>query len=90
VEELIEKGLLKDFECNGPVRGWGMWGLPGLRDEDHLGDFPLSWKVTVEQYSIEELCYILEAKGEQFFDSFLIKLSGYVINTQIIQTIIRP
>jgi hypothetical protein len=33
-------------------------GFPVLQDEDHLGDFPLSWKVTVEQYSIEELCEI--------------------------------
>jgi hypothetical protein len=44
-----------------------VWELPGLRDEDNLGDFPLSWKVIVEQYSIEELCKVLEAKGGQFF-----------------------
>jgi hypothetical protein len=46
----------------------GRVGLPGLRDGDHLGDFPLSWKVTVEQYSTEELGEILEAKGGQFFE----------------------
>jgi hypothetical protein len=50
------------------IRGWGVWGLPGLRDEDHLCDFPLSWKVTVEQHSIEELGEILKAKGGQFGD----------------------
>jgi hypothetical protein len=26
----------------------------------------LGWKVTVEQYSIVELCYVLEDKGGQF------------------------
>jgi hypothetical protein len=38
------------------VGDWQAGKRIGLRDEDHLGDFPLSWKVTVEQYSIEELC----------------------------------
>jgi hypothetical protein len=33
-----------------------------------LGDFPLSWKVTVQQYSIEELGQVLEAEGGQFFE----------------------
>jgi hypothetical protein len=33
-----------------------------------LGDFPLSWKVTVEQYSIEELGEILEAMDGLFFE----------------------
>jgi hypothetical protein len=33
-----------------------------------LGDFPLSWKVTVEQYGIKELGEILEDKGGQFFE----------------------
>jgi hypothetical protein len=42
-------------------------GASGFRDEDHLCDFPLSWKVIVEQYSIEELCQVLEAKGGQLF-----------------------
>jgi hypothetical protein len=46
----------------------GLVGLPKLRDEDHLCDFPLSWKVTVEQRSIEELGEILKAKGWQFFE----------------------
>jgi hypothetical protein len=72
-KEPVEKELLKDFGCNGqetdgPVRGWGERGLPGLRDEDDLGDFPLSWKVTVEQHSIEELGEILKAKGGQLFE----------------------
>jgi hypothetical protein len=40
----------------------------GLRDEDHLCDFPLSWKVTVEQHNIEGLGEILKAKGGQFFE----------------------
>jgi hypothetical protein len=46
-------------------------GLPGLRDKDHLGDFSLSWKVTMEQYRIEELGEILEAKGGQFFEGLV-------------------
>jgi hypothetical protein len=29
----------------------------------------LSWKVTVDQYSIDELGEILDAKGGQFFES---------------------
>jgi hypothetical protein len=45
-----------------------MWGLPRLRDEDHLCDFPLSWKVTVEQQSIEELGEILKTRAGQFFE----------------------
>jgi hypothetical protein len=44
-----------------------MWGLPRLKDENHLCDFPLSWKVTMEQHSIEELDEIVKAKGGQFF-----------------------
>jgi hypothetical protein len=46
----------------------GRVGVPRLRDEDHLCDFPLSWKVTVEQHSIEELGEILKSKGRQFFE----------------------
>jgi hypothetical protein len=46
-----------------------VWRLPGIRDEDHFGDLPLSWKVTVEKYRIEELGEILEAKDGQFFES---------------------
>jgi hypothetical protein len=45
-----------------------MWGLPKLRDEDHLCDFPLSQKVTMNQHSNEELGEILKAKGGQFFE----------------------
>jgi hypothetical protein len=45
-----------------------VWRLPRLRDEDHLCDLPLSWKLTVEQHSIEELGEILTAKGGQFFE----------------------
>jgi hypothetical protein len=45
-----------------------VWGFPRLRDEDHLCNYPLSWKVTVEQHSIEELGEILKAKGGQFFE----------------------
>jgi hypothetical protein len=45
-----------------------MWGLPRLRDEDYLCDFPLSCKVTVRQQSIEELGEILKVKGGQFFE----------------------
>jgi hypothetical protein len=72
-KEPVEKELLKDFGCNGyeterPIRGWGVWGLPRFKDEDHLCDFPLSRKVTVEQHSIEELGEILKAKGGQFFE----------------------
>jgi hypothetical protein len=45
-----------------------VWELPRLRGEDHLCDFPLSWKGTVEQHNIEELGEILKAKGRQFFE----------------------
>jgi hypothetical protein len=45
------------YVCYLTLRGWGVWGLPRFRDEDHLCDFPLSWKVTVEQQSIEELFF---------------------------------
>jgi hypothetical protein len=45
-----------------------VWGLPRLRDEDHLCDFPFSWKVTVKQHNTEELGEILKAKGGQFFE----------------------
>jgi hypothetical protein len=44
-----------------------VWGLPRLRDEDNLCDFPLTWKVTVEQHSIGDLGEILKSKGGQFF-----------------------
>jgi hypothetical protein len=46
----------------------GLWGRPGLRDEDYLCDFPMSWKVPLKQHSIEELSEILKAKGGQFFE----------------------
>jgi hypothetical protein len=45
-----------------------VWGLPRLRDEDNLCNFPLSWKVPVKQHSIEELGEILKAKGGHFFE----------------------
>jgi hypothetical protein len=46
-----------------------VWGFPELQDEDHLGDFPLSWKVTMEQYSIVKLGEIMEAEGGHFFEN---------------------
>jgi hypothetical protein len=56
-----------------------VWGLPRLRDEDNLCDFPLSWKVTVAQHSIEELEEILKAKGRQFFERPAGVTRGFII-----------
>jgi hypothetical protein len=38
-------------------------GLPRLWNEDHLCDFPLSRKASMEQYSIEDLGEELKANG---------------------------
>jgi hypothetical protein len=43
-------------------------GLPKLEDEDHLCDFPLGRKVSVKQYSIEELGEVLNANVRYFFE----------------------
>jgi hypothetical protein len=52
IEDVVDSAdeTMSLFNCGVPR---SKAGLSGLKDEDNFGDFPLSWKVTVEQYSIE-------------------------------------
>jgi hypothetical protein len=46
----------------------GRAGASQVKNEEHLCDLPLGTKVTVEQYSIEEVAEVLKTKGRQFFE----------------------